>query len=344
MRILKRLFWLLVVAALGAGGGAWWLRQRMTAPHRGFAEAEVFVEVPPGTGVAGIASRLADAGVVRDPYTFRIAARLAGADRSLKAGEYRFTEAASAFDVVSRLQRGDVFAHALTFREGLMIPEMAAIFAASGLGPAADFEREAQDATLIADLDPDADSLEGYLFPDTYALPRSAGARGLVETMVERFKESFTNELRAAAEEAELSPREVVTLASLVEKETGAAAERPLVSAVYRNRLRIGMALQCDPTVIYALVKAGRWRGNLTREHLQMDSPYNTYRNPGLPPGPIASPGRASIEAALRPANVPYLYFVSRNDGTHAFASTLDEHNRNVQEWQVRYFRDKARN
>ena len=338
--MLKRLFLLVLVLVVLAAGGAWWVHTRLVTPHRGFAEPEVFVEIPPGTGVSGIATRLADAGVVADSWTFRIAARMSGADRALKAGEYRFADAASAFDIVSRLERGDVFAHNVTFREGLMIPEMAEIFAASGLGTAADFEREARDATLIADLDPDAETLEGYLFPDTYALPRSAGARGLVEVMVERFKDAFTNELRAAAEEADFSPREVVTLASIVEKETGAAQERPIVSAVYRNRLRIGMPLQCDPTVIYALVQAGRWRGNLTREHLQMESPYNTYRNPGLPPGPIASPGRASIEAALRPANVPYLYFVSRNDGTHAFASTLAEHNRNVQEWQIRYFRD----
>jgi UPF0755 protein len=134
-----------------------------------------------------------------------------------------------------------------------------------------------------------------------------------------------------------------VTIASIVEKETGQPQERTIISGVYQNRLRIGMPLQCDPTVIYALQLAGRWNGNLTREHLRMDSPYNTYRYPGLPPGPITSPGRASLEAALRPETVPYLYFVSRNDGTHAFASTLAEHNRNVQQWQVKYFQKRPR-
>ena len=138
-----------------------------------------------------------------------------------------------------------------------------------------------------------------------------------------------------------LTIRQLVTLASIVEKETANPDERPRVAAVYANRLRIGMALQCDPTVIYALERVGRYDGNLTREGLQFDSPYNTYRYPGLPPGPIASPGRASIAAAAAPADVPYLYFVSRNDGTHAFATTLDEHNRNVQQYQVKYFRDQ---
>jgi UPF0755 protein len=161
----------------------------------------------------------------------------------------------------------------------------------------------------------------------------------VVEQMVAGFKTAFPEELRAAAKEQGLTVRQVVTLASLVEKETAAGDERPLVAAVYRNRLRIGMGMQADPTVIYALQKAGQYRGNLTRENLQFDSPYNTYRYAGLPPGPIASPGRASLVAAVKPAAVDYLYFVSKNDGTHVFASTLDEHNRNVFTWQVEYFR-----
>jgi len=170
-------------------------------------------------------------------------------------------------------------------------------------------------------------------------VPRAAGAKGTVDAMVAGFMRAFDQDLRGAAAARGLSPREVVTIASLVEKETAAPEERAIVSAVYQNRLRIKMGLQCDPTVIYALLLAGRWNGNLTRENLRIDSPYNTYRYAGLPPGPIAAPGRASLEAAVRPADVPYLYFVSRNDGTHAFASTLAEHNRNVMQWQVRYFR-----
>jgi UPF0755 protein len=217
---------------------------------------------------------------------------------------------------------------------------MATVFEERGFGPAADFMTAAQNASLINDLDPAARDLEGYLFPETYALPRNTPAADVVAQMVAGFKRAFDEGLRAAAVADGLTVRQVVTLASLVEKETGSGDERPLVAAVYRNRLRVRMGMQADPTVIYALQKAGKYNGNLTREHLrELDSPYNTYRYPGLPPGPIASPGRASLEATVRPAPVDYLYFVSKNDGTHVFASTLAEHNRNVQTWQVEYFR-----
>ena len=172
-------------------------------------------------------------------------------------------------------------------------------------------------------------------------MPRASTAAQLVARMVQAFMKALTPELIEAAEARHLTIRQFVTLASIVEKETGNKEERPLVAAVYSNRLKLGMGLQCDPTVIYALDRAGRYNGNLTRENLQFDSPYNTYRYAGLPPGPIASPGRASLDAAAHPADVSYLYFVSRNDGSHAFATTLDEHNRNVQKYQVQYFRER---
>jgi UPF0755 protein len=162
-----------------------------------------------------------------------------------------------------------------------------------------------------------------------------------VKLMVDRFLTAYTPELRAEAEAQGLTTRQVVTLASLVEKETALDAERTLVAAVYRNRMRLGMGMQADPTVIYALQKAGQWDGNITRADLQFDSPYNTYRYPGLPPGPIASPQQASLAAALQPADVKHLYFVSRNDGSHVFADTLAQHNRNVYEHQILYFRQK---
>jgi UPF0755 protein len=165
-------------------------------------------------------------------------------------------------------------------------------------------------------------------------MSRHATAAQLVPRMVAGFEKALTPEIRSAAEARGLSVRALVTLASIVEKETGKPEERPLVAAVYSNRLKIGMALQCDPTVIYALQRADRYNGNLTHENLQFDSPYNTYRYPGLPPGPIANPGAASLEAAAHPASVPYLYFVSRGDGSHAFATNLEEHNRNVDEFQ----------
>lgn len=338
----KFLFVVFVVGVLGVAA-AWWAGQQVGRPYRGFTTDEVFVEIPQGAGVAAIADRLASAGVVVHPWAFRAAARLSGAERSLQAGEYRFTEAATAAQIVERLAKGDVYTRAVTFREGLTIWDMAEVFEAAGLGTQDDFLREARDPARIQAIDPEARSLEGYLFPDTYQLPRSAGAKGTVDAMVARFLRAFDAGLRAAAAARGMSAREVITIASLVEKETAHPPERPIVSAVYQNRLRIGMGLQCDPTVIYALRLANRWNGNLTRENLRIDSPYNTYRYAGLPPGPIASPGRASIEAAIRPSDDKYLYFVSRNDGTHVFATTLAEHNRNVQEWQVRYFRNRNR-
>lgn len=340
---MKKIFLILmVIAALGVGA-AWWAGQQVGSAYRGFAGEEVFVDIPQGSSVSAIADRLAAAGVVSHPLIFRVAARMSGAERSLQAGEYRFTEPATPAQVVQRLARGDVYTRAVTFREGLTIWDMAEVFEAAGLGVAEDFLREARDPARIQSLDPDARSLEGYLFPDTYRLPRSAGAAGMVDAMIARFLRAFDDELRAAAAARGMSVREVITIASLVEKETAVGSERPIVSAVYQNRLRIGMGLQCDPTVIYALRLASQWNGNLTRENLRIDSPYNTYRYAGLPPGPIAAPGRASIEAAIRPSADKYLYFVSRNDGTHVFATTLAEHNRNVQEWQVRFFRNRPR-
>lgn len=325
---------LLLVAVAVAGGG--WLYMNLERSYKGYEGPEQFVEIPAGLGPASIGSRLADAGVVRSDDTFRLAVWLRGSGRRLQAGEYRFDRPMTAAEVVDKLARGDVYVRALTFREGLTVREMAAIFETSGFGAAADFMAASKDASLIRELDPAAPDLEGYLFPDTYTLPRAATATQLVERMVSRFHKTMTAELIAQAAERGLSVRELVTLASLVEKETAKPDERPVVAGVYTNRLRIGMGLQCDPTVIYALMLAGRYDGNIRKGDLQIDSPYNTYRYAGLPPGPIAAPGEAALHAAANPADVPYLYFVSRNDGSHVFSTTLDEHNRAVNEFQRR--------
>jgi UPF0755 protein len=335
--LLKLLFLALVVAAIGA-----FAVRSLDQPFQGFTEPEVFVDIPQGTGVAAIGHRLVEAGVVKSDWAFRLAVWRRGA-KTLKAGEYRFTGDARATDIVDKLVAGAVFLRPVTFREGLTIAEMAAHFEASGLGSRASFLAAAKRASLVSEVDPTADDLEGYLFPETYTLPRDASAEVLIEQMAKRFLDVYDPRIREAARAKGLTAREVITLASLIEKETSRPEERPLVSAVYLTRRRIGMGMQADPTVIYALQRAGQWHGNLTRENLQFDSPYNTYRYRGLPPGPIAAPGRASIEAAVAPADVPYLYFVSRNDGSHVFASSLEEHNRNVHEFQVQYFRDKRR-
>lgn len=338
-RWIKRFFLLVVLVAIAAAAGGWWMYSQVIAPYRGYSDAEVFVDIPPGSSTATIGQRLVDAGVVRDARTFQAAIWISGRSRQLRAGEYRFDAPLHSLDVIDKIARGDVYRRRLTFREGLTIPEMAAVFEERGFGKADEFVKAAQNASLIADLDPQATDLEGYLFPETYALPRGTTAVAVVAQMVEGFNRALTPETRAAATAAGLTVRQLVALASLVEKETGAPAERPIVAAVYANRLKIGMPMQADPTVIYALQKAGKYDGNLRRDDLQFDSPYNTYRYPGLPPGPIAAPGKASLDAAAKPADVDYLYFVSKNDGTHVFASTLAEHNKNVFTWQVEYFR-----
>jgi UPF0755 protein len=312
---------------------------RIHEPYRGPEVEEVFVDIPMGTAQLQIGRRLVEAGIVRNDFTFRAAVWWTRRSGMLKAGEYRFDRPLSSVEVVEKIARGEVYAHRMTFREGLTIEDKAAIYEASGFGPASAFVEAARNASLIHDLDPDAPDLEGYLFPETYALPRGTPATRLVSMMVGRFRAVYTEDLRAAAAAQGLTTRQVVTLASIVEKEAGLAEERPLVAAVFRNRMRIGMRMQADPTVIYALQRAGRWDGNIRRQDLQFDSPYNTYRYSGLPPGPIAAPGRRSIEAVLAPAEVRYLYFVSRNDGSHVFAETYAEHNRNVYEHQVLFFR-----
>lgn len=341
MRWLKRLALLLLLGIIVVSAGAWWIYSRVNEPFKGYPGAEQFVDIPPGAGPTGIGQRLIDAGVVRDPWTFRAAILISGRARELKAGEYRFDAPIDALEVIDKIRRGDVYRRLLTFREGLTIAEMAVVFEQKGFGAAGDFLKAAADASAIRDLDPAARDLEGYLFPETYSLPRDTPARDVVARMVAAFKDAFDQDLRAAATAEGLTVRQAVTLASLVEKETGAPDERPLVAAVYRNRMKLGMGMQADPTVIYALQKAGRYNGNLTRDDLQFDSPYNTYRYAGLPPGPIAAPGRASLQAAVHPAPVDYVYFVSKNDGTHAFATTLEEHNHNVFTWQVEYFRKR---
>ena len=330
---------LAVAAAIGAALAVRELGRRLDEPHRGYAAPHVFVDIEAGDATRAIGRRLAAAGVVRDELTFRAAVWRDGRGRELQAGEYRFDRPLSAMDVVDVIASGRVHLRPITFPEGLIIAEMADIFESAGFGTRDAFAAAAREVALVADLDGEAADLEGYLFPDTYALPRDATAGDLVRAMVAEFRRAFDADIRAAAGRRGLTVRETVTLASLIERETGSADEHALVSAVFANRLRIGMLLQTDPTVIYALRRDGLYDGNLTRANLRHDSPYNTYVYGGLPPGPIAAPGRAALAAVVAPADVSYLYFVSRNDGTHAFANTLREHNRNVREFQVEYFR-----
>jgi UPF0755 protein len=341
MMTVKRLAGILAFTLLlGFTAAGFAVYTRIAESFRGYATPDQEVEIPAGAGTRAIGERLVASGVVRDRLTYRIALWLSGDARRLQAGEYRFEHPMTPLEVIGKIARGEVDVVPVTFPEGLTIAEMARIFEGHGFGPAAAFVAAAKDASLVAQYDPGAQDLEGYLFPDTYLVPRRSNAVRVVGLMAERFAKMTAGELRAVADARGLTTRQWVTLASIVEKETAQPDERPLVAAVYENRLRIGMGLQCDPTVIYALERAGRYNGNLRRDDLAFDSPYNTYRYRGLPPGPIASPGKASLEAVVHPAQVSYLYFVGRNDGTHVFSDTLDEHNRNVQKWQVQYFRE----
>jgi UPF0755 protein len=338
----KRAFLLLLaLAVVGGAGAAIMIYLRTSEPYKGYDNAEQFVMIEPGSGTRAIGRRLADAGVVRDEALFRIALWTSGRARSLQAGEFRFDAPMTPLEVIEKIASGDVYTRRVTFPEGLTVAEMARIYEQQGFGPAAGFIASARDASAVREFDPEASDLEGYLFPETYLMPRDVNAARIVGLMVGRFKELFSTEIQEAGRALGLSPRQIVTLASLVEKETAVPDERPMVAAVYLNRLKIGMGMQADPTVIYALQRAGRYNGNLSRDDLSFDSPYNTYRYAGLPPGPIASPGLASIKAAVAPASVDYLYFVSRNDGSHVFSRTLDEHNANVRQYQVLYFREK---
>ena len=258
---------------------------------------------------------------------------------SLKAGVYEFSKPLSAADVLEKLVRGDVVLKSVTIREGLDRFAVGRLFAAEGLGKPGEWDKATADAELIRDIAPEAKTLEGYLFPDTYKVSPGTPVKAIVAEMVANFRKHFTPEMAFIT--TGLDAHQTVTLASIVETEAQRPEERPLVAAVYLNRLRKHMLLGADPTVIYALKLAHRWDGNIRKPDLQIDSPYNTYRFPNLPPGPIANPGIASIRAAAAPAQSDFLYFVARHDGTHAFATNIADHNRNVQIYQVQWYRNQ---
>ncbi len=285
-----------------------------------------FVLLRPGWTTRHIARELQQQRVIRSSTAFLLVDYLRGV-RILRAGEYKFDQPANAVDILGRLSRGDVYARTLVVPEGYNMFDIAAAVERAGLGPASDFLVAAnRDLFLLRDIDPNAKSLEGYLFPDTYQFTRIDSAHDIAAAMVRRFRQEAQkiNLLGRADTHA------VVTMASIVEKETGDPNERPLVAGVYYNRLNKNMTLAADPSVIYAALLAGRYRGTIYAYDLQFDSPYNTYKYPGLPPGPIANPGVASLAAALHPAHTAFLYFVSDNNGHHRFARDLEEHARNV--------------
>ncbi|MDP9268312.1 MAG: endolytic transglycosylase MltG [Acidobacteriota bacterium] len=286
-----------------------------------------FLLLRPGSTAKKIARDLKDAGVIRSEWAFL--ALHAWKVKTLKAGEYKFDHPASALEVYDRVARGDIFTHTVTIPEGYNMFEIAALVEQAGLGPRGEFLKAAQEKALIADLDPQAQSLEGYLFPDTYEFTRTQTMHDMAAAMVRRFRQT-AQQIGLAAEADRGNTHRVVTMASIVEKETSVAEERPVVAGVYYNRLEKNVALGADPTVAYASLLIGKYDGVIRQSDLALDSPYNTYKRAGLPPGPIANPGRAALEAAMHPAHTEFLYFVSDNQGHHRFSATAAEHERNV--------------
>lgn len=332
---------ILLLILVPAGWLAWsaWSLQR---PFKGYPEAERLVTVTPGSGAGKVLDHLAREGVLENGKLARLYLVAKGTPK-LQAGTYRFHGMMTTPQVLGMLVRGQTVSRFVTIIEGLTAEEIADQLARGKFGRREAFLAAMRSPRLIADLDPSAPDLEGYLFPETYNFAAGTSEAEIVGTLVKTFRRRFERDVRPvlARGPAGRGVRQVVTLASIVEKEAKMPNERPLIAAVYQNRLDRKIGLAADPTIIFAMKRLGRWNGNLRREDLRMDSPYNTYRFAGLPPGPICSPGLASLVAAAAPADVPYLYFVGRNDGTHVFARTLEEHNRNVNLWQKKFWRDR---
>ncbi len=318
---MRALLKLVVVLVLGFAIWFGWAALLPVTPSQ-----TTFVLLRPGWSTRHIARSLQQQGVVRSSAAFLMVQYAKGLP-TLKAGEYKFDQPANALQVWHRLVAGDVYARTVVVPEGFNIYDIAQAVEQAGLGPASDFITAAKsDTFLLRDVDPSAKTLEGYLFPDTYQFTRIDTAHDIVAAMVHRFK----REAQTIGLLGNPDTHRIVTMASIVEKETADPKERPMVAAVYYNRLQKNMTLAADPSVIYAALLAGRYRGTIYQSDLQYDSPYNTYRYPGLPPGPIANPGLASLQAAMHPAHVDFLYFVSDNNGHHRFARSMEEHARNV--------------
>jgi UPF0755 protein len=313
--------------------GAGYLYVTLYLPYQGFPDGGVYVDIPHGASQRTIARLLDENGVVRSQAAFEGLCR-ARKRNSLEAGEYFFDRPVTALQVYDALANGRVYVKEFVVPEGFTMFDIADLAATGGLLSREEFLAAARDASPVRDLAPDAPSLEGFLFPATYEFPRHMSGKDVTGAMVKKFRQEWTALLAADAPSRNRA-QDVVTLASLVERETPRPEERPHVAGVFTNRLRVGQPLQCDPTVAYALTLAGAYTGKLEGGDLRFPSPYNTYRNKGLPPGPIANPGAAALRAALDPPPTDDFYFVANTEGGHFFSKTLQEHNQNV----VRYRR-----
>ncbi len=312
----------------GGGGGFLWLNQ-----PPGTSSRVHLVDIPPGTSFTHMVAILHEQNLIRFPWFISLLGRLQNLDRKIFPGEYELHAGMTATDVLQELAQGRLYRHTVTIPEGYSTVQIAELLQQKGLADQEEVLRLSRDQAFLQRMDVEGLSLEGYLFPDTYRFARYTPAETILKTFLNRFHDMVTPEMREEARKRGMTLPEVLTLASVVEKETGLPAERPLVAGVFHNRLKKNIPLQSDPTVIYALEN---FDGNIRKADLSVDSPYNTYRVRGLPPGPIANPGLESINAVLYPAATEYVYFVSRNDGSHEFSETLAEHNRAVEKYQRR--------
>ncbi len=328
---MKRLigaFFVLLILGIGLAAGYLYVFSR--SPHGDHFKE---VHIRRGTPLQDILIILEKEDIIADADLFRVYLIIQGLAVSVRAGDYEFRPNMTPKEVAHELVTGDFKIYRFTIPEGWNMRQIADYLERNQLAEYDDFMAWATNKDWIADLGFELESLEGYLFPSTYETYYPKDARDLIKIMTKAFNENFTDEMKARAQQIGMSPHEVVTLASIIEKETGRPEERPLIASVFDNRLRLKMPLQSDPTVIYGIKD---YDGNITRRHLETYTPYNTYVIPGLPPGPIASPGKSALLAVLYPADTEYLYFVSKNNGAHAFAKTLQEHNQNVYTYQIK--------
>jgi len=332
-RFLKQSFLLLSLLALAVAVGLGYrVYHKIFYPYQGYAKSAV-VRIESGMPVSAIGMKLQKQGVIASAEYFTRYYRLFFANKKLKAGEYLFDGPLTMRQIIDKLEKGKAILYKVTVKEGQWIGETAQIFEAAGLFPASEFIRASRESSLVRDIDPDADDLEGYLFPDTYMVRRDITAPEMAVLMVDHFRQNFGNTFVWRARDIGFNVRQVVILASLIEKETANRDERFLVSSVFHNRMRKHMLLDCDSTIVYALKKAGSYDGDIRWNDLKSTSPYNTRKHRGLPPGPIGNPGYASLEAALYPENSDYLFFVAKDGNSHYFSKTLAEHNRAVKKY-----------
>jgi UPF0755 protein len=318
------------LAALAILAATLLLQLTSKAPADGWTVRTVVI--PKGSHSGTAVRLLADGGVLRHPLAFRLLLLATRTGRKLHFGEYTFDRPVTPIDVWRKLVDGDVTKYTVTIPPGANVYDVAKLLAAKGLVPEEAFLEAVRDPALLGELGIEAPSAEGYLFPETYQLVKEQTAAEIVGIFHRQFRKHFTDEMAAKARAQGFTVTQLLTMASIIEKETAAPSEKPLVAAIIRRRMALGMPLQMDPTVIYGHRLFGK---DITKKALQTASPYNTYTTPGLPPGPIANPGMEAIEAALAPAKADYLYFVARADGTHAFSRTLEEHNRAVARYRA---------